>query len=467
MEALLQECPNGVSFDPMAVRLLRQKVTLGNGQIEELKAEMFQLGNGLWFSKEMISSHETRYAFRQHAAKWLMEYGYFSVERLFEEFHDGLRHIFTPEECAVFLRHLGFTVAVRGKSCLLCFQPPINLDERLAATSQMIAEYLEASDGTLASNEIEKLTPHVTPEALEIIREQFLQDVHATEIGGVPCWRSAEAILLPEDFSEKLTTIVDTLVALDEKVSAKNLEFSLNLLYRTHFRNEHALTDNHAFMRVCAKYYQGRNDVLSSGAKSKVSNRTAAVPGRRIRGAVTRFGNIGVPVGAELVLTNDRRITCTVLDDSNHVECDGKSWTISALAGHLLALSAVNGYTVFSYQGETLWDRRLRLEGHSKHNVGPSANAPSPTEKHESQSEIIGLGGRPLSAATWRAFQNAGTNPQVAIWAHRVENGESIESIAREIGYSPSTITVQIGNRMRYFKTCAINRILPDRGAYV
>src|SRR5450631_4444851 len=86
LAALARECPNGVSFDPMAVRLLRQKVQFENWQIENLKAEMFQLGNELWFSSEMISDYESRLAFLKQATFWLEEQGCFSVERLFRDF---------------------------------------------------------------------------------------------------------------------------------------------------------------------------------------------------------------------------------------------------------------------------------------------------------------------------------------------------------------------------------------------
>ena len=218
--ALARECPNGVSFNPMAVRLLRQKVPFEDWQIEDLKATMFQLGSGLWFSREMISDDESRLAFEGQATEWLKEHGCFSVERLFEDFCGVLRHIDTPEVCAAFLRHLGFTVAAWGKGGHFCSLPSPNLDDSLAAISETIAGWLEEADGTLAFNEIEQAMPHLTAEALEGIRVHFLPEVHEAEVGGVPCWRSAEAIPLPEDFSEKLTTVVDTLVALEEKVSA-------------------------------------------------------------------------------------------------------------------------------------------------------------------------------------------------------------------------------------------------------
>lgn len=362
LAALTRECPNGVSFDPMALRLLRQKIPLEDRQIEDLKAKLFQLGNGLWFSREMIFDAESRLAFNGQAVEWLMEYGCFSVERLYRDFLGTFRHIATPEDCAAFLGNLGFTVAVWGKRCCFCSDPPPNLDDSLTSISETISGWLEEADGTLAFYEIEQAMPHLTVEALDDIRAQFLPEVHATEVGGVPCWCSTEAIHLPEDFSEKLTTIVDTLVALGEKVSVAKLEFALNLFYRTHLREEYALKDNDTFMRICAKHYQGGYDVFPNEKKSRVRGHDLSASVRRVRSPNTRFANLCVPIGAKLLFTKDSSISCTVLDDSNHVEYNGNTWSISALAVHLLGGRSANGFCLFSYEGEILWDRRLRLE---------------------------------------------------------------------------------------------------------
>ena len=328
---------------------------------------MFQLGSGLWFSREMILDDESLLAFEEQAMKWLMEYGCFSVERLFEDFCGVFRHIATQEDCAAFLRHLCFTVAEWGEGGHLCSLPPPNLDDSLTAISETIAGWLEEADGTLTFHEVEQAMPHLTAEALKSTRVYFLPDIHEAEVGGVPCWCSTEAIPLPEDFSEKLTTAVDTLVALDEKVSAAKLEFALNLCYRIRLREEYALLDNDTFMRVCAKHYQGVNDVFPNTKKSRVRANDLSVPGRRVRSPNTRFRNLGVPIGAELVFTKDSHITCTVLDDVNQVEYDGKALAISALAINLLGVSSANGFCHFSYAGELLWDRRLRLEQAGNH----------------------------------------------------------------------------------------------------
>jgi len=375
MAALAQERPNGLSFDPMAVRLLRQIAPFDDRQVEDLKGKMFQLASGLWFFPEMIADDKCRLAFEKQALEWLMEYNCFSVEMLFKDFCDDFRHIVTTEDCAVFLRYLGFSAVEWGKGGYFCSQPPADLDDSLKSISETIAEMLEDAHGTLHLREIEQEMPNLTAEALESIRVRFLPDVHVAEVGGVRCWCSADSIHLPEDFAEKLTVIVDTLVLLGERVSVANLEFALNLFYRIRLREEYALSNNDTFMSVCAKHYRGNNNVFSKAKKPReravdavlarilgTEENDPSMSGRRVRRPNARFRSLNVPIGAELVFTKDSHITCTVLDDVNHVKYNGKQWSISKLASYLLEGASVNGFSYFRYDGEILSDRRSRLE---------------------------------------------------------------------------------------------------------
>ena len=362
MTALERECPNGVSLDLMAVRLLRQKVPFEDWQIEDLKTAMFQLGNGLWFSRKMISDDDSQWAFDGQATEWLMEYGCFSVERLFSDYYSVFRHIATPKDYTAFLMHLGYKVAVWKKGGYFCYQTPFSLEDRLFSISESIAEWLEDAYGTLTFHDIQQAMPHLTSEALEGIRVHFLPQAHYTEVGGVPCWCSTESIPLPENFSEILTTAADTLVALGERASVANIEFALNLLYRIRFREEYALTNNNTFVCVCTKHYQGRNNIFSNKKKPNGKANDCTVPDKRVRNPNTRFHSLNVPIGAKLVYTKNSDITCTVLDNSNQVEYDGKPWSISALAMYLLGGSIANGFAYFSYDGVALLERRSRLE---------------------------------------------------------------------------------------------------------
>ena len=73
-----------------------------------------------------------------------------------------------------------------------------------------------------------------------------------------------------------------------------------------------------------------------------------------------RFSMLEIPVGSVLVYTKDDTITCKTIDESNKVEYNGKTYTISGLAKELLGYSAQGGQ-YFLYNGELLTDRRARL----------------------------------------------------------------------------------------------------------
>ncbi len=355
LSKLAREYPNGIPFDPMAVRLLRQKVPFEERQVENLKSEMFQLGSGLWFSHEMIMDDESRLAFERQATEWLKEQACFSVKRLFESFFGTFQHIYAPEDCTIFLRHLGFMITEWGTGGDFCSLPAPNLNDSLEAISEMIAAWLDEANGTLSLNEIEQKLPYLSSEALESIRAQRLSEVYVVEIGGMPCWCNTEAIPLPEDFSEKLTASIDTLFMIGKPLSVPNLEFALNLSYRTRIREEYALQDNATFKKVCVEYYQGENEIKRPRARAKTKSKT----GKRTR---TLFSNLSIPIGAKLTFTKDSNITCNVLDDINQVQYSGKAWAISKLASHLLGGAKVNGFHYFSYRGEILWNMRIRLE---------------------------------------------------------------------------------------------------------
>ena len=73
------------------------------------------------------------------------------------------------------------------------------------------------------------------------------------------------------------------------------------------------------------------------------------------------FADLGLQKGDELLYLRDSTIKCTVLNDKNSVQYNGVETTLSAIGKQLTGYN-VNGYKLFTYENETLWDRRLRLE---------------------------------------------------------------------------------------------------------
>ncbi len=79
-----------------------------------------------------------------------------------------------------------------------------------------------------------------------------------------------------------------------------------------------------------------------------------------------RFSMVGLKPGDRVVFTGDPEKVATVVDD-RRVEYEGVTTSLSALAEQLTGSGhAMQGPLYFTYEGETLADRRRRMEGETK-----------------------------------------------------------------------------------------------------
>lgn len=79
--------------------------------------------------------------------------------------------------------------------------------------------------------------------------------------------------------------------------------------------------------------------------------------------ANTTFSKLGIPIGSELRFIKDDSVKCFVHDDRNKIMFENREMTVSGLASELLNVEyGVNGYRYFLFDGETLLDRRQRME---------------------------------------------------------------------------------------------------------
>lgn len=75
-----------------------------------------------------------------------------------------------------------------------------------------------------------------------------------------------------------------------------------------------------------------------------------------------RFSDCNIPFGSEIVFIDDSSIKAVVVDD-RHIEYDGKTTSLSALAQELKGFKhSVQGPLWFAYKGEKLSDLRERIE---------------------------------------------------------------------------------------------------------
>jgi len=424
MKILLRERPNGVSFDPMAVRLLRRLGPFKEEQIEELKDKMFQLRTGLWFFPDMIADNDTLTSLKEQAAKWETEYFCFSIDRLLENYSSVLHHISTQEDFVIFLRHLGFSVDKYGGD-FYCFISTSILKESLKLISKKIIKRIDDEGGELPLSEIEEMLPCLTSEALKNICTKFLPEIHIEEVGGIPCWRNSKAIHLPEDFSEKVTEAINALVVLGKTVNTGNLEFTLDILYLTPFRETYNLMNRSIFIRTCAEHYNGVIINKENFSREFIRKWEDCTPKKKYSKASS--------MTVSSIFADDKAKTSVVKKSAEMLgeECVINSWD--------------------SIDSEYFFSPENKIQSQK-----------SDSHKERLGCEIVGLEGQRLKPDTWKAFRAAGTDPRIAEWVKRIKNGECIEDIADEQGYAVSTMKNMISNFKLYFKVCTLNNLISE-----
>lgn len=99
--------------------------------------------------------------------------------------------------------------------------------------------------------------------------------------------------------------------------------------------------------------------LVEPSAKEKEDEETA----KKFR-SPTNFYDIGLKNGDELVFTRDPNVKCKIVS-SRKVLYEGEEWSLIGLTNkfmHRKTGALYNGFMFFTYNGEKLWDRRLRLE---------------------------------------------------------------------------------------------------------
>ena len=103
-------------------------------------------------------------------------------------------------------------------------------------------------------------------------------------------------------------------------------------------------------------------DVTPGISQELAPDFTDIVQEKPIKAEKFRFSMVNIPVGASLKWADDIGKECFVADANNHVEYNGKQYTISGLARELKNWASAQGSRYWLYDGETLQERRERLE---------------------------------------------------------------------------------------------------------
>ena len=92
-----------------------------------------------------------------------------------------------------------------------------------------------------------------------------------------------------------------------------------------------------------------------------IGNNDFQTPAQHIKRPPINFSKCGIPMGAELVFTEDTTVKVTVVSDRK-VQWNEEEISLSAVAGALKHIKAIQGSAFFTYQGELLTEIAERTQ---------------------------------------------------------------------------------------------------------
>ena len=94
---------------------------------------------------------------------------------------------------------------------------------------------------------------------------------------------------------------------------------------------------------------------IISGTTDKLEKRADGVPTQKVRKPAINFAKCGIPVGAELVYTENPEVKVYVESDRK-VRYNNESTSLSAVVGMLKGVKSIQGPLYFTYNGRLLTD---------------------------------------------------------------------------------------------------------------
>jgi hypothetical protein len=255
---------SGFRFGATALRLLSNKsgVSISENMQSALKQQMFRRNDGVYFLLDSITNAETRKGIVEFADKLLSEYGCFEVPELYAIYADNLKNISSAEDFESFYEQIGN----RNVRCVASPQ----LGNRIARfnngnvwgiftsiAKKIIDVTNEEFGGVVNEEDLHTRFYAFSIDLLaKIIKYSAGEKLFRTEINGIVCYQTLEALGLPGNFSD---TLAETLERLDELNLTPNeevLHTALSLALGVNFKEEYNLPDQETYRRLVAVYYK-------------------------------------------------------------------------------------------------------------------------------------------------------------------------------------------------------------------
>jgi len=263
MKALALDYPNGFIFDTTTVRLLTDKagVSIDENLQSILKQTMFRRNDNLYFLVDTVADLETREKIVDTADNLLADYGCFEISELYSLFADNLnsRCINGLDNFVMFYEFINKSdvrcVTSHGTRIARVQENNLrNLFLNIAVRITTIVH--EEFGGVVSEDDLQAKIPAFSTRLLEQIIKEATEELVKTEINGIICYQTLDALGLSDGFSIVLSEVLTMVDDIGLTPSEEVIHTALSLNMGVNFKAEYNIPDDKTYRRLIATYYR-------------------------------------------------------------------------------------------------------------------------------------------------------------------------------------------------------------------
>jgi hypothetical protein len=262
VKILTEDYANGFKFDTTTLRLLSEK---SGTNIDEktqamLRSMMFRRTDDVYFLLDMIANAEVRREITDFADSWLDDFGCFEVSELYLSFAGKINRkcINVLEDFEAFYEYINKRyvrcVGYYGTRIARINKSVNDLSSEIAA--KIITITHDEYAGTVDEDELIKRFPAFSLELLTAIIKEHAEELVKTEINGIVCYQTLDALGLSDEFSETLVDVLEQIDQLGLIPSEDVLHTALSINLGVNFKAEYNIPDDRAYRRLIDAYYK-------------------------------------------------------------------------------------------------------------------------------------------------------------------------------------------------------------------
>lgn len=262
LRVLKSDYANGFRFDTTAIRLLSEKTqTVINSRMQSaLKEKMFHRADDVYFLPNMIAEDTTRQEIIATADKWMNDCGFFEISELYGLFVDQLN-----PRCIDDLNSFSEFYCFLATSKIRCVEfygtkiARINKsvkDLSSEVVSQILTMVRGEFCGTIEEETLRQRFSGISEDLLARILKEHTEQLVKTEINGIVCYQTLDALGLTDDFSETLADVLEEIDNLGLTPSEDILHTALSIRLGVNFKSEYNVPDDKTYRKLIEMYYK-------------------------------------------------------------------------------------------------------------------------------------------------------------------------------------------------------------------